>query len=111
MVRNGTRRALFTVSGGAVMLALMVGLLGVRAEGLASDKDSKAALPAEQVIASVRTAVAAKPGRVLSVEAEVEAGKTVCEVEVLAEGDDKTYEVEVDVATNTVIEVEAGDED
>jgi len=93
----------------AVMLA--VGLLGVKAGGAQQqqraedDKDSKAALPVEQVIASIRTAVAAKPGDVLAVEAEVENGKTLCEVEILAP-DRKTYEVEVDVATNTVVEIE-----
>jgi len=94
----------------AVMLA--VGLLGVKAGGAQQqqqraedDKDSKAALPVEQVIASIHTAVAAKPGDVLAVEAEVEDGKTLCEVEILAP-DRKTYEVEVDVATNTVVEIE-----
>ena len=117
MMRDKTRRAVYTVAGGAVvMLALVVGLLGVRAEGQRSsssgdDKDSKTALTAEQVISSVRTAVAAKPGNVLAVEAELEAGKTVCEVEVLAQEDGKTYEVEVDVATNTVIEIEVDEED
>ncbi len=94
---------------------LAVGLLGVKAGGAQQqqqqqqraedDKDSKAALPVEQVIASIRTAVAAKPGDVLAVEAEVENGKTLCEVEILAP-DRKTYEVEVDVATNTVVELE-----
>lgn len=93
-------RVMLSALGGAVLLA--VGLLGVKAGG---DKDSKAALPVEQVIASIRTAVAAKPGDVLAVEAEVEDGKTLCEVEILAQ-DRKTYEVEVDVATNTVVEIE-----
>jgi uncharacterized membrane protein YkoI len=71
----------------------------------AKGDDDKAAVPAEQVIASIRTAVAAKPGNVRAVETETEGGKTVCEVEILAE-DGKTYEVEVDVATNAVVEVE-----
>ncbi len=58
------------------------------------------------MIASIKTAVAAKPGNVRAVEVENEGGKTICEVEILAQ-DGKTYEVEVDVATNTVVEVEA----
>ena len=71
-------------------------------------EDTATALPAEQVIASIRTAVAAKPGRVLKVEAESEDGKTLCEVEVLAENG-KTYEVEVDVVTNKALAVELED--
>ena len=71
--------------------------------------EKKAVLTADQVIASIRTAVAAKPGGVTGVEAETEGGKTVCEVGIRATQDGKDYEVEVDVATNRVIEVEAED--
>lgn len=69
------------------------------------DDDVQIALPAEQVIASIRTAVAAKPGNVLEIEAEKEAGKTVCGV-VIQTADGKTYEVEIDVAANKVLEIE-----
>ncbi len=105
MRQSKIRRVMLSVLGCAVLLA--VGLLGAKAggQGAEDDKDSKAALPVEQVIASIHTAVAAKPGDVLAVEAEVEDGKTLCEVEILAQ-DRKTYEVEVDVATNTVVEIE-----
>lgn len=73
-------------------------------------KEVKVSLSVEEFIASIRTAVAAKPGRVQSVEAESEDGKTLCDVTVLA-ADGKTYEVAVDVASNKVTEVEAaGDE-
>ncbi|MDQ3753901.1 MAG: hypothetical protein M3371_04125 [Acidobacteriota bacterium] len=61
------------------------------------------------MIASIRTAVAAKPGNVREVEIENEGDKTLCEVEILAQ-DGKTYEVEIDVATNTVVEVETDDD-
>lgn len=80
---------------------------GMKARGKA--KETKVAIPAEQVITSIRTAIAAKPGNVIEVEAEKEAGKTICEVEILAQ-DGKTYEVAVDVSTNTVVEVEADDD-
>ena len=72
------------------------------------DADVKIALPAEQVIASIRTAVAAKPGNVLEIESENEDGKSLCEVTVQA-ADGKTYEVEVDVAANKVLEIELED--
>ncbi len=127
MRQSRIRRVMLSLLGCAVVMMLAaVGLLGVEAGGQkkqqqqqqqraeadkdsddkdSEDKDSKAALPVEQVIACIRTAVAAKPGDVLAVEAEVEDGKTLCEVEILAQ-DRKTYEVEVDVATNTVVEIE-----
>ncbi|MCA1635665.1 MAG: hypothetical protein LC802_18730 [Acidobacteria bacterium] len=73
-------------------------------------KEAKVSLAAEQVIAAVTTAVAAKPGNVLELEAEKEKGRILCEVEILAQ-DGKTYEVSVDVATNTVVNVEADDDD
>ena len=68
-----SRVMLSLLLGCAVMMA--IGLFGVRAGGpqeqqqqrAEDDKDSKAALPVEQVIASIRTAVAAKPGDVLAV--------------------------------------------
>ncbi|MCM3902822.1 MAG: hypothetical protein ND866_14045 [Pyrinomonadaceae bacterium] len=75
-----------------------------------SAKKAKVAIPADQVIASIRTAIAAKPGNLLGVEVENEGGKTVCEVEILIP-DGKTYEVEVDVASNTLVEVELEDDD
>lgn len=74
-------------------------------------KEVKVSLSVEEFIASIRTAVAAKPGRVQAVEAESEGGKTLCDVTVVA-ADGKTYEVAVDVASNKVTEVEvAGAED
>ncbi|MEJ7618133.1 MAG: hypothetical protein WKF30_14485 [Pyrinomonadaceae bacterium] len=91
------------------MMALAGAEFGVKAEARGSQQ-TKAALPAEQLIACIKTAIAAKAGEVRTVEAENEGGKPICEVEILAE-DGKTYEVEVDVATNTVIEVEVDDDD
>lgn len=88
----------------AALALAAAGGFGMKAERRDS-KEPKAAVPAELVIACISTAVAAKPGRVRAVEVENEGDKTICEVEVLAQ-DGKTYEVDVDVATNTIIKVE-----
>ncbi len=95
--------ALAAASGGWKVYA------GENEKGKGEAAETKVALPAEQIIASIRTAVAAKPGRVLEFEAEIEDGKTHCDVKVLA-ADGKTYEVEVDVASNKATEVELADE-
>lgn len=103
-MQSRPRRVAGLISGCVVALALAAGGFGMKAEGQKS-KEPKAALPAEQMIESIRTAVAAKPGNVRAVEVEKDGEKTICEVEVLAQ-DGKTYEVEVDVATNTVVKVD-----
>ncbi len=95
--------------GCSVVLALAVAGFGIKAGGQ-SAKQTKVAIPAEQVIASIMTAAAAKSGNVRAVEAENEEGKTLCEVEILAQ-DGKTYDVAIDIATNTVVKVEADDDD
>ena len=103
---NKTRVGALVV-GALIALVVTGSTFKARAEDEAGE--IKVALPVEQAIASIRTAVTAKPGRVLEVEAERENGKTLCEVKVLA-NDGKTYEVEVDVATNKVVEVELDDD-
>ena len=108
-MRNGTKRSRGILFGSLIALTLAAGLFGMKATGQ-NNRNGKVSLSAEQVIASVTTAVAAKPGSVLELEAENEKGKLVCEVEILAP-DGKTYEVVVDVATNTAVEVEADDDD
>ncbi len=109
MRQSRTKRTTGLVLGCSVALVLAAGGFGIKAGGQ-STKQTKASVSAEQMIESIRTAVAAKPGTVRAVEAEDEGGKTLCEVEIVAE-DGKTYEVEVDVATNAVVEVEADDDD
>src|SRR5688500_3924396 len=105
MTRTARKRPGALVLGGSLLaLVLAAGGLGMRAEGRGA-RESKASISADQLIACVRTAVAAKPGNVRAVEAESEGDKLLCEVEILAQ-DGKTYEVEVDVASNTVVEVE-----
>ncbi len=106
MIRSRTTRTTVLVLGCSFALAFAGFGINV---GVQATKDSKVALPAEQVIASIKTAIAAKPGDVRAVEIENEGGKSICEVEILA-SDGKTYEVEVDVATNTVVEVEMDDD-
>lgn len=102
-MQGRSKRIIGSILGCLLALALAVGGF-MKAEGQGATK-AEVAIPAEQVIASIRTAVAAKPGNVRAAEVEKDGGKTICEVEVLAQ-DGKTYEVEVDVATNTVVKVD-----
>ena len=60
---------------------------------------------AEQAVACIKNAVAAKAGNVRELEAKVESNKTVCEVEIIA-SDGKKFEVYVDVASGKVLRVE-----
>ncbi len=106
-MRSKAKRTTGLILGCSVALAF--GGFGIKAGGQGT-KATKVAIPAEQVIASIKTAIAAKPGGVRAVEIENEGGKSICEVEILA-SDGKTYEVEVDVATNTVVEVETDDDE
>ena len=92
-----------------IALALAVVAYGIKAEGQ-NAKNAIPAITADLMIASIRTAIAAKPGNLLGVEVEKEGGKTHCEVEILT-ADGKTYEVEVDVASNAVVEIELEDND
>ncbi|HEX7957784.1 MAG TPA: PepSY domain-containing protein [Pyrinomonadaceae bacterium] len=103
-MRNRVKQLASAASGCLAALALAAGGAVIRAE-VRGGRGAEAALSAEQAVACVRAAVAAKPGNVHSLEAENEGGKVVCEVEVLAQ-DGKTYEVEIDAATNAVVEVE-----
>jgi uncharacterized membrane protein YkoI len=61
-------------------------------------------LTAEQAIACIRTAGAAKPGLVKEVEAEDEKGSRVCEVDIVAENGQE-YKVYVDVSTDKVLKI------
>lgn len=101
------KKRLMTVCAVALGIVALTGL-GLKAWAEQEDDDVKIALPAAQVIASIQTAVAAKAGSVLEIEAEKENGKSLCEVTILA-NDGKAYEVEVDVAANKVLEIEAED--
>jgi ABC-type Na+ efflux pump permease subunit len=105
-----SKRVLWSMLLFSIMAMLAIVFLVAQAEEKdePGEKESRAVLTAEQVIASVKTAVAAKPGGVREVEAENEGEKLVCEVEIVAP-DGKTYEIEVDVKTNSVIEVEEDD--
>jgi uncharacterized membrane protein YkoI len=98
---NGIRGLMFACS---IAIALSTGGFRITAEGQ-GDQDSKVAVSADQMIASIQTAITAKPGKVREVEVQKEGDKTICEVEILAQ-DGKAYDVMVDVATNSVIKVE-----
>lgn len=98
------------VVGGAILLLVAGTLVGHSVMAESDDDEHSVALPAEQAISAIRAAVQAKPGEVLGFEAEVEGGKTHCEVKIVA-ADKKVYEVEVDVATGKVTEIEADDDE
>jgi uncharacterized membrane protein YkoI len=87
-----------------IAIALSTGGFRKTAEGQ-GNQDTKVAISADQMIESIKTAIAAKPGKVLEVEVEKEGDKTICEVEILGQ-DGKAYDVRVDVATNSVIKIE-----
>ena len=108
MTQSRTKQIVGSMLGCLAAPALVLSGFWIKAEGQ-STKQSQAAAPAEQVIIAIRTATVAKPGNVRAVEVENEAGRTICEVAIVAE-DGKSYEVEVDVATDTVVEIE-GDDD
>jgi uncharacterized membrane protein YkoI len=59
-------------------------------------------LAADQVIACVKTAVAAQAGLVKDVEVEYERGQWLCEVKLVDEAG-KRHTLHVDVATNQVV--------
>jgi uncharacterized membrane protein YkoI len=72
---------------------------------VAHARDAKSALTADQAIACIRTAVAARTGLVKKVEVEEEDGKQLCEIKIIAETGQK-YELHVDLDTNTVVKTE-----
>ncbi len=92
---------------GALMLAVTGGSLKTWAAPNESGeaKETKVTLPKAQLKKLKQTALKAKPGKVVETEVETENGKTHCDVKILA-ADGKTYEVEVDVATNKVVAIE-----
>jgi uncharacterized membrane protein YkoI len=98
---NGIRSLIFAC---LIAIALSTGGFRITAEEQGG-QDPKMAISADQMIASIRTATTAKPGKVREVEVQKEGDKTICEVEILGE-DGKAYDVMVDVATNSVIKVE-----
>lgn len=109
MVSNSRKLLIASISGCLVALAVIISGFGIKADER-GDKQTKVSITVEQMIEAIRTAAATKAGKVRGTDVESEDGKVLCEVEILGE-DGKTYEVEVDVATNTVVEVEEDDDD
>jgi uncharacterized membrane protein YkoI len=60
------------------------------------------ALPADQVIAAIQSAVAASPGLIKEVEVEREGGRLVVQVELIG-ADGRETKFKVDPATNQVL--------
>lgn len=106
------KQAVALAVGGLMALTMTGGGMKAWAEKgeKGEDKEVKITLPAAQLKAATAAALAAKPGKVLETEAEVEGGKTQCEVKIQA-ADGKTYEVIVDVASNKVVKVGLDDDD
>jgi uncharacterized membrane protein YkoI len=75
---------------------------------VAHARDAKSALTADQAMACIRTAVAARPGLVKKVEVDDEDGERLCEVKIVTETGQK-YELHVDLDTNTVVKTEKED--
>jgi uncharacterized membrane protein YkoI len=80
-------------------LAMAAALL---AGGAAPAPDDDPAIPADQVIAAIRLAVATQPGNVTEVEVERERERTVVEVKIVAK-DGRKAEVMVDAEKNEVV--------
>ena len=98
------RKLVTLIASGALMLAVAGGSLRSWAEA-GEANEVKITLPKAQLKKLTATALKAKPGKVVETEVETEDGKTHCDVKILA-ADGKTYEVEVDVATNKVTAIE-----
>jgi uncharacterized membrane protein YkoI len=99
--KNGIRGLMFAC---LIAIALLTDGFQLTAGGQGG-QDTNAAITADQMIEAIKTAIAAKPGKVRDVDVEIEGGKTICEVEILGQ-DGKAYDVKVDIATNKVITVE-----
>jgi uncharacterized membrane protein YkoI len=82
-------------------LAMLVVAALPLAVGAAASPDDPA-IPADRLIAAIRTAVAAQPGNVGEVEVERDHGRTIVEVKVVG-SDGRTIEVKVDVEKNEVV--------
>jgi uncharacterized membrane protein YkoI len=87
------------VSGIAAASVMWLTMVGTSA---AQGQRAHEAVSAEQAIECIRTAIAATPGQVESVEIDHERGQLVCEVEIITENGTKA-EVHVDVATGKVV--------
>jgi uncharacterized membrane protein YkoI len=99
LYQNGKGKVMRTIAQGIIVTGVAffftVGTPSVFA-------DNEKALPAEQVIAAIRTAVTAHPGQIKEVEVECKDDRMVVEVEIV-DADGKKWEVFVDPEKNEVI--------
>lgn len=104
-----TKKSALLGAGGA--LALLGGIAGIAvAQSGAEEKDAEVGVPAVTLVRAINAATGAKAGDIAKVEVEVEGGKTMVDVEILAK-DGKTYEVGVEAASGKVASVEVDTED
>ncbi len=80
------------------MAATTMGLLLCATPARADDRG----LQADQVIAAIRTAVAARPGNVKEVEVDREGGRTLVKVEIVEPGG-REAELRVDPERNEIV--------
>jgi uncharacterized membrane protein YkoI len=81
-------------------LSALVLAASLLASGTARAEDP--AIPADQVIAAIRTAIATQPGNVAEVEVERDRDRTVVEVKIVR-SDGRTADVRVDAEKNEVV--------
>lgn len=86
-------------------IATAIALGAVSFASLSAEPRAPKHVSADQAIACIKAALAAKPGNITELEVKTERNKTVCEVELIA-SDGKKFEVYVDVASGKVMRIE-----
>ena len=88
-----------------VIVAFAVAASSFAPLGISAEPKAAKQVTADQAIACIKLAVAAKAGNVREMEVKADSNRTVCEVEIVAT-DGKKHEVYVDVAAAKVLRVE-----
>ncbi len=107
-----TKKSALLGAGSAFVLLGAVAGIAVAQSGTQSgaENDAEIGVPASTMVRAINAATGAKAGDVAKVEVEVEAGKTMIDVEILSK-DGKTYEVGVEAASGKVASVKVDTED
>jgi|GEM_PF-2359092 len=85
-------------------LVAFIGCLAPAAQVVAQNARVDESITAEQAAACIRVATSTRPGRVKSLDVDIEKGKLLCEVEIAGDNG-RESEIHVDVATNEVHEM------
>lgn len=106
-----TRKSALLSAGAAfAVLGSITGLALAQGQNETETEDAAVGVPAATMVSAINAAAEAKKGDISKVEVEVEAGKTLVDVEVLAK-DGKTYEVDVDATSGKVVSVKEKEEE